>query len=133
MKKQYMAFSAAILMTICIGLGILAVGGTAFFNKNGVAVVNTAGSSGSGMAALPVSDKSQQAQVVQLQSLVDQYKAREQEYQTREQQYQQQLAAANTKLQQEDAQLSQFQMLIGALQQKGVITITGDGRVFINR
>jgi malic enzyme len=111
----------------------LAVGGTAFFNKNGVAVVNTAGSSGSGMAALPVSDKSQQAQVVQLQSLVDQYKAREQEYQTREQQYQQQLAAANTKLQQDDAQISQFQMLIGALQQKGVITITGDGRVFINR
>lgn len=131
MKKQMIAATVAIVMTICIGLGIAAVGGAALFNKNGVTVSNTSGSAG--VAAQPISNASQQAQVQQLQNLVDQYKAREQEYQTREQQYQQQLATANSQLQQDEGQLSQFRMLIDALQRNGVITITQDGRVLINR
>ena len=133
MNKQIMAFSAAVLMTICIGLGILAVGGTAFFNKNGAAVSNSPSAGSGGLAAQPVSDVSYQAQIQQLEILVDQLKAREQEYQNREQQYQQQVSSVNAKLQKDDSQLAQLQQLITALQQNGVITIAGDGRVFINR
>lgn len=133
MKKQVIAASVAIIMTICIGLGIMAVGGAALFNRNGVAASNSANASSADVAAQPIADASQQAQIQQLQSLVDQYKSREQEYQTREQQYQQQIAAINSQLQKDEGQLSQFQMLINALQQNGVITITQDGRVLINR
>ena len=130
MKKQFMAILAAILMTACLGASIFAIGGAALVNKNGTTAANStsqlASISGSG------SNASQQDQVAQLQSLVSQYQDREQQYQQREQQLQQQLSQANAQVQQDQQVLQQVQVLLATLQQRGNITVSGDGRIFIN-
>jgi len=129
MKKQFAALIAAILMTTCIALSILAVGGAALFNRNGTVVANSRTQASQAIDA----NASQDAQVQQLQSLVAQYQSREQQYQSREQQYQQQLDQANAQVKQLQDQMQQVQFLLQALQQRGLITITSDGRIFINQ
>ncbi len=129
MKKQYWAILAAVLMTACMGLGILAIGGAAFFNPNGAPVAN------SSTQAVQVADPgaSQQVQIQQMQSLLTQYQSRDQQYQQREQQYKQQLSQAQAQLAQDQQQFQQIQLLLNALQQRGLITVSSDGRIFINR
>jgi chromosome segregation ATPase len=129
MRKHLAAFGAAAVMTACSATAILAVGGVALFNRAGVVPANSSAQSSKATDASLVS----QTQVQQLQDQISQYQARDQQYQSREQQLQQALGQAQTQIQADQQQVQQFQMLLLALQQQGVITITNDGRILINR
>jgi len=136
MKKQVTAFIAAIFITLCIALGIFAVSGVAFANSNGVQVANVPGQGGStnvNANSVVSQVQVQQQQIQQLQSLVSQYQQRDQQYQQREQQYQAQLSQANAQLAQAQQQMQQYQQLVNFLQRRGIITVTSDGQVFVNR
>lgn len=128
MTKKLTAFLAAITMTLCIGAGILLIGAGAYWNKNGSTAKDTAN-----QPAMVAANESQQVEIAQLQTLVDQYKQRDQQYQQREQQYQQQLSSATAQLQQDQQQFQQVNLLLGTLQQRGVIALTNDGQIVINR
>ncbi len=128
MKKQVWALLAAILMTACIGMGIFAIGGVALFNQNGAQVASS-----HAQAQVVDSSTAQQVQIQQLQSQLAQYQARDQQYQQREQQYQQELSQAQAQLNQDQQEFQQFQLLLNALQQRGLISVTSDGRIFITR
>jgi uncharacterized protein YlxW (UPF0749 family) len=128
MNKRLTAFLAAAISTACIGVAILAVGGAALFNPNGTAVAQSPA-----QAAALSSGSSSQAQVQQLQSLVAQYQQREQQYQQREQQLEKQIADQNSQVQQAQQQMQEVRSLLMALQQRGLITVTDEGRIFINR
>jgi uncharacterized protein YlxW (UPF0749 family) len=129
MKKQLIAILAAILMAACVGGSMLAIGGVALFNTNGTVAANTK------VQAAQVADTNavQQSQIQQLQDLISQYQARDQQYQARESQYQQQLNQASTAIQQSQQQMQQVQALLNALQERGLITVTSDGRIYINQ
>jgi hypothetical protein len=130
MKKPIIAMLIALFMTAILGVSIFAIGGAALLNNNGIAVSNSP-VQGSSVSAL---DSPQQMdQINQLQSLVSQYQDHEQQYKQREQQLQQQLAQANAQLQQDQQLIQQVKMLLGALQQRGLIRITDDGQIFINQ
>ena len=129
MKKQFIAILSALLMTACVGGSMLAIGGVALFNPNGTTAVNSQAQA----AQVVVTSGSQQPQIQQLQALIAQYQAREQQYQARESQYQQQLDQANSQVQQAQQQMQQIQALLNALQERGLITVTSDGRIFINQ
>jgi TolA-binding protein len=120
MKKQIPAILAALLITMCLGAGMLLVGTSALLNKNGVPVANSAAQ----ITATAQVTTAQDAQLQQMQDLVNQY-------QQREQQYQQQLNTAAQQIQQDQAQLQQYQMLLFALQNRGIIQIGRDGRITI--
>ena len=121
MNKQITAWLAAILTTACVGASILAIGGAAIFNKSSVPITNAPAE----ISQVSSSSSSQQAQIDQLQGLISQY-------QQREQQLQQNLDQANVKLAQDQRMLEQVQTLLLALEQRGLISITSDGRIFIN-
>ena len=127
MTKRFSAFLAASLTTACIAIFVLAVGGAALLNPNGTVAAQSASQAA---AALNGTDGSQ---VQQLQALVAQYQSREQQYQAREQQYQQQLQSANGQVQQARNQIREVRALLSELQQRGLITITADGQIVINR
>lgn len=136
MKKQVIALAAAVLMTACVAISILAIGGFAFFNPNGTQAANSPGQNPSAVPASQGSASQQsqdQAEIQQLQSLVAQYQQRDQQYQQREQQYQQQLQQANQQVQQAQSQMQQIQLLLQTLQERGIITVNSDGQIFINR
>ena len=80
-----------------------------------------------------MSSSAQTDQVAQLQSLVAQYQAREQQYQQREKQLQDQLAQVSAQLQTDEQTVQQAQMILSALQQRGLIRITNDGRIFLTQ
>jgi small-conductance mechanosensitive channel len=130
MKKSIMAVLIAFLMTACVGISIFAIGGAALFNRNGV---TASGSPAQASNTSALNSPQPIDQVVQLQNLVSQYQDREQQYKQREQQLQDQIVQANAQIQQDQQMLQQVQALLGALQQRGVIQITSDGRVFINQ
>lgn len=129
MKKQFSAILTAILITACVGTSIFAIGGAALLNKNTAPIAD----SSSQVSLMSNSNLSQQDQVAQLQDLVTQYQDHEQQYQQREQQLKDQLAQANTQIQQGSQMVQQAQAVLGALQQRGLITITNDGRILINQ
>ena len=120
MKKQYTALLVAFAVTICMGAGMLLVSGSALLNKNGLPVANSPAQ----VTATAQANSAEQAQIQQLQSLVTQY-------QTREVKYQNELSSAGQQLQQANDQLRQYQMLLAALQNRGVIRIDESGRVSI--
>lgn len=121
-KTYYTAFLAAFLITGCLGAGMLVIGGSALLNKNGVPVASSAAQA----TATARVQTTEQAQIQQLQDLVTQY-------QSREAQYQQELKAAGQNLQQANAQLQQYQMLLMALQSRGLIAINPDGSISVAR
>jgi peptidoglycan hydrolase CwlO-like protein len=129
MKKPVTAVLVALFITACVGVSVLTVGGAALLNKNGVSTSNSLTQSSDGAG---VSSPQQDSQADQTQSLIAQYQDHEQQYQQREQQLQEQLSQANAQIQQDQQTIEQFQNLLTALQQRGVIRITNDGRVFIN-
>mgnify|MGYP001179483995 CR=1 FL=1 len=120
MKKQYTALLVAFAVTICMGAGMLLVSGSALLNKHGLPVANSPAQA----TATAVVTSAEQAQIQQLQSLVTQY-------QTREVKYQSELSSAGQQLQQATDQLRQYQMLLSALQNRGIIAIDASGRVSI--
>lgn len=129
MKKSFVAIGIALLITACVGAAIFAIGEAALMNRNGVRALNTPGQA-SGVAA---ANSGQPDQVAQLQALVSQYQEREQQYQAREQDLQQQLEQANAQVQQDQQTLQQVQVLLGALQQRGLIRLTNDGQIMITQ
>ena len=120
MKKQYTALLVAFAVTFCMAAGMLLVSGSALLNKNGLPVANSPAQA----TATAEAKSAEQAQLQQLQSLVT-------EYQTREVKYQNELSTAGQQLQQANDQLRQYQMLLAALQNRGIITIDSSGRVGI--
>lgn len=117
-KKTFPALVAMIVMTVFLGLATLAFGLNALFNQN-ISPVQA--------AAQPAPQTtSDQATLQDLQAQIAQYQARETQYQNELQQAADQLNQANQ-------QNQQYQQLIGALQNAGLIQITQDGRVFIMR
>lgn len=130
MKKPITAALAALLMTVCVAASIFAIGGAAMLNKNGVSSSNVPAQASSGGDQ---NAPQQASQVDQMQQLIAQYQDHEQQYQQREQQLQQQLAQATSQVQVDQQTIQQFQALLSALQERGVISITNDGRVFINQ
>ena len=128
MNKHFAAFAAATAMTACSATAILAVGGVAFFNRSGVAPANT------GAQASKAADSNfvAQSQVQQLQQQVAQYQARDQQYQSRERQLERKLRQAQTQIQADEQQAQQFQLLLLALQPRGLISITDDGKISIS-
>jgi uncharacterized protein YlxW (UPF0749 family) len=108
------ALIASLFITLLVACAMFAIGINALGNRNAVPLNNApiaqavAASSATG---------ANDAQVKQLQDLVAQYQAREQ-------QYQQQLDQANQ-------QLQNYQAILNALQQRGIIRVTTDGRVLI--
>jgi peptidoglycan hydrolase CwlO-like protein len=120
MKKHYTALLTAFAMTIFIGGGMFLVGANAFLNKNGVPVA----SSPAQATATAQVKSAEEAQIQQLQNQVA-------EYQSRETQYQNELNNAGQQLQQANDQIRQYQMLLVALQNRGYIQVSQDGRIFI--
>jgi uncharacterized protein YlxW (UPF0749 family) len=131
MNKSLIAIMAALMITTCVGVGIFAIGGAALFNKNGTTASNSPAQATSSAAVL--NSPQQSSEIAQLQNLVSQYQAREKQYQQREQQLQSQLNQANAQVQADQQSVQQAQMILSALEQRGVIRITSDGRIFITR
>jgi chromosome segregation ATPase len=115
-KKTIPAVIATIIMSVFIGMTILALGLNALLSKN-VTVVKAAPAAGSQVDA-------SQATIQDLQATITQY-------QQREVQYQSELKKAADEINQANQQNQQFRQLILALQNAGVIQITQDGRVRI--
>ena len=114
--KHLAAFAAALVMTALIAVAMLAFGVNALLNPNTVAAAQA--------AELPAGVSSDQATIDQLQSRIT-------EYQQREAQYQEEIQGATDQVNQLSQQNQQYQALLNALQNAGVIQITSDGRVFI--
>jgi uncharacterized protein YlxW (UPF0749 family) len=131
MTKHMAALAAAVLMTVCAGAAVFAIGGAALFHQSGVmAASSPAQSSKATDASMVQQSQADQAQVQQLQAQISQYQAREQQYQ---QELGQAQAAAQQAQGQAQQQLQEMQQLLFVLQQRGLITINGDGSITINR
>ena len=136
--KKIQAIVAAILMTMLVGVCMLAIGVNAALNPNTVPVTDAPPDAA---AASSVVDST--APDSQANSLIAQYQAREKQYQqqlnqanaqiqqlnslvtqyqTREKQYQTQLTQATTTAQ-------QLQNVLNELQRRGIIRIMNDGSI----
>ena len=116
-KKIFPALLATLGMTFFIGVAFLALGLNALFNPN-VSVAKAAAQPDPQLTT-------NQATIQDLQATISQY-------QDRETQYQKELQQAADQIEQINQQNLQYQQLIQALQNSGLIRITQDGRVFIS-
>jgi peptidoglycan hydrolase CwlO-like protein len=116
------ALIAAAVTTALIGLGVLTIGVNAASNPDSVPV------SDSPVAAATVSTSAPSAQ---LQTQIDQMQNLINQYQDREKQYQAEISSMSQKLSDANVQVQQLQQVLVALQQRGVIQITRDGRIFV--
>ena len=122
MRKQIIAFLAAMLITGSIAMSMLVIGVNAMTNQNGTSVSN---SPASAVAAGSTSDTSNQAQqIAQLQSEIAQYQARDQEYQVA-------LSSDNQQLAQAASELQMIRQLLAYLQSHGLITIDSQGQIYV--
>lgn len=133
--KQLQAIVASIVVTGLIACVTVVIGGSALFSRPAVSV--SAATNAETVSSNAAPDAS--ADTAQLRDLVNQYQGREQQLRA-------QLADVNKQLDEKDAQLSQanaqldganqqiqqFQNLLEALQERGIIQITGDGRIRIS-
>ena len=119
MKRQIPALVATFLITGFMTLALSVVGVNAMYNKA------TLDASTSQIAQ--TSDV-KEAEVAQLEALVNQYKQREVQYQQREQQYQQQLQQSQ---QQAANASSTLQQLIQILQSNRLIRLDPNGQITI--
>jgi len=101
--KQKSALLSAFIITGVIGLGMLLLSVNALFNKNTVPVSNSP-------SQISSVDPAQGSTLAQ---------------------YQTELAAAQQQLDQANNQIQQYQSLLLALQQRGVIMIGRDGNIYI--
>ncbi len=127
MRKHVLALLAAVFITGVTALGMFVIGVNALVNPN---TTNTSNSPSAGAAvaqdpAASNTNATYQAQIAQLQSLVNQYQARDQ-------QDQQIINQDNQQLQQASNEVQMIQQLLGYLQQQGLIRITNDGRIIVN-
>jgi peptidoglycan hydrolase CwlO-like protein len=119
MKRQIPALVATFLITGFMTLALSVVGVNAMYNKT------TLDASTSQIAQ--TSDV-KQAEIAQLEAMVNQYKQREVQYQQREQQYQQQIQQSQQQLASVNSSLQQ---LLQILQQARLIQINPNGQIRI--
>lgn len=124
MRKQLIAFIAAVLITGTIALSMFVVGASALANQNGTVASNSPGSQSSVATTGSTTISSDQAQIAQLQSLVTQY-------QSREQQYQAALNTDNTQLAQAASEMQAIQQLLAYLESRGIIQIDSQGQITV--
>ena len=124
MRKQLIAFIAAVLITGTIALSMFVVGANALANQNGTVASNSPGSQSSVATTGSTITSSDQAQIAQLQSLVTQY-------QSREQQYQAALNTDNTQLPQAASEMQTIQQLLAFLESRGLIQIDSQGQITV--
>jgi peptidoglycan hydrolase CwlO-like protein len=132
--NQLKALFASLLVTGLVAAVMFVIGASAVLSRP-VATVNAA----SNVSAVTNNTAAaSSAETQQLRDLVNQYQAREKQLRAQlddmNQQLNekdQQLAQANTQLEQANQQIGQFQNLLEALQERGVIQITADGRIRI--
>jgi hypothetical protein len=123
--KRLQGLIAATFITALVAVGTVGIGVNALSNPNTVAVSN---SPAQAAQAAQVSSKAAtdqtSAEIDQMQNLIMQYQSREQQYQTEIKSLSQKLSDAN-------ATAEQAQQVLQALQQRGIIQITQDGRIFL--
>ena len=143
--KRVPALVAALVMTVLIGLCMLAVGVNAVFNPNTVPILDAPPSAAA--ASDSPNQVNSQASSSQNDSLVQQYQAREKQYQDqiqqlnnlvkqyqdREKQYQTQFSQANASAQQANQTAQQLQNILAELQRRGIIRVMSDGSIQIRR
>ena len=139
--KTFPAILAALGITAVVAIGMLLIGANAFFNPNSGPVSN---SPTTVQAAAPASDANlisasvsaagtSEQQIAQLQALVKQYQGRETQYQTELDQAAQKLNQMNQQLTQANQTAQDYQNILAQLQQMGVIQISGNGTITVNR
>lgn len=114
--KHISAILTAAIITTIIGLGILVVGVSALTNTNTVALQNSPNASLSGNN---ITNTSSNTAVSSVSSSVD------------VQQLQQQVSDLQAQLDQASQIIQQYQSLLVALQQRGVITIDRNGNIYL--
>ena len=119
MKRHVPALVATFLITGFMTLALSVVGVNAMYNK---ATLNASTSQ------IAFTADVKQAEIVQLEALVNQYQQREVQYQQREQQYQQQIQQSQQQLANTNSQLQQ---LLQALQSYRLIRIESNGQITI--
>ena len=120
--KRLQGLIAATFVTGIIALGMVSIGVNAASNPDSVAVSDSPARTAQ-VSANAASDQSS-AQIDQLQNLIKQYQSREQQYQTEIKSLSQKLSDAN-------ATADQAQQILQALQERGIIQITRDGRILL--
>ena len=123
MRKQIVALLAAMLITGAIAMSMLAIGVNAMTNQNGTVVSNSPVSASTVGSIPSASDQAQQ--IAQLQSEVAQYQAREQQYQAA-------LSSDNQQLAQTASEIQMIQQLLSYLQNRGLIAIDSQGKIYVN-
>ena len=110
--KKLSALLAALVITGVIGLGILVIGVSALANRNTVALQDAPNASlaSSNIGNTTVSSDLSASEVQQLR---------------------QQVSDTQAQLDQANLTIQQYQALLLALQQRGVITIGEDGRIYV--
>jgi len=124
MRKQLIAFIAAVLITGTIALSMFVVGANALANQNGTVASNSPSSQSSVATTGSTTTSSDQGQIAQLQSLVAQYQSREQQYQTA-------LNTDNTQLAQAASEMQTIQQLLTYLESRGIIQINSQGQITV--
>ena len=119
MKRQIPALVATFLITGFMTLALSVVGVNAMYNKANL---------DASTSQIAVTADVKQAEIVQLEALVNQYKQREAQYQQREQQYQQQIKQSQ---QQAASANSTLQQLLQILQSSRLIRINSSGQITI--
>jgi biotin-(acetyl-CoA carboxylase) ligase len=120
--KRVQGFIAATFITALVAVGMVGIGINAISNPNSVAVSDSPAQT-TQVSTNAASDQTS-AQIDQLQNLIKQYQSREQQYQSEIKSLSQQLSDAN-------ATAEQAQQVLQALQERGIIQITRDGRIFL--
>ena len=121
MKKTLPAFMAALLITVCIGAGMLAVG------------QDSLSASAAETAIAETNATLTAEQISQFEQVVSQYQGREALYQNQINQAIEQINTANQTISQANQQLQEYQSLLQQLQSSGLITVASDGTITINQ
>ncbi len=111
MKKHLSAILAALVITGVIGFGIFTIGVNALTNKNTVPLQNTPGSSTTTTGSTSTSNSGGTT--------------------TNVQQLQQEVSSLQSQLSQATQVLQQYQSLIQALQQRGIIVVDQNGNIYV--
>ena len=147
--KTFPAILAALGITAIVAVGMLLIGANALFNPNAGPIFNSpttvqAAAPASNTSAVNVSANAANGttagstaasaqQIAQLQSLVKQYQDREKQYQTELDQAAQKLNQTNQQLSQSNQTAQEYQNILAQLQQMGVIQVSSDGQITVNR
>jgi len=120
--KRLQGLIAATFITGIVALGVVGIGVNAVSNPNSVAVSDSPNKAAQ-VSANTAADQTS-AQIDQLQNLIKQYQSREQQYQTEIKSLSQKLSDAN-------GTADQARQILQALQERGIIQITQDGRILL--